>query len=99
MEEKEVNMAEERVFTQKEVEGIITQVNMQARQQCEGLARRCQYLEEQLAYKRLDYLFKVIENRNSGVFSMEFIHKCASEIESALIIPETPDEQEPEKED
>ncbi len=98
MEEKEVNMAEERVFTQKEVEGIIAQVNMQARQQCEGLARRCQYLEEQLAYKRLDYLFKVVDNSN-GIFSMEFIYKCASEIESALIIPETPDEQEPEKED
>lgn len=98
MEEKEVNMAEERVFTQKEVEGIITQVNMQARQQCEGLARRCQYLEEQLAYKRLDYLFKVVDNSN-GIFSMEFICKCASEIESALIIPETPDAQVPEKED
>ena len=85
MEEKN-NMEGGRVFTQQEVEGIVTQVNNQARAQCENIAKRCQYLEGQLINKRLDYLFKVIEN--SGSFSMEFVQKCAEDIEYAFTAPE-----------
>lgn len=36
------------------------------------------------AYKRLDYLFKVIEN--SIEFSDEFVSKCISEIEDTMTI-------------
>lgn len=85
MEEKN-DMEEGRVFTQQEVEGIVAQVNNQARAQCENMARRCQYLEEQLMFKKLDYLFKVIEN--GGSFPMEFVQKCSAEIETALTVPE-----------
>lgn len=87
MEENKENMIEERVYTQQEVEGIVGQINANASAQCQNMARRCQYLEEQLMYKRLDYLFKVIEN--AGSFNMEFVQKCSEEIEAALTVPET----------
>lgn len=86
MEENKENMKEERVYTQQEVEGIVNQINANASTQCQNMARRCQYLEEQLMFKRLDYLFKVIEN--AGNFSMEFVQKCSEEIETALTIVE-----------
>lgn len=90
MGENNNNMTEGRVFTQQEVEGLMAQVNAQARAQCENLARRCQFLEEQLMFKRLDYLLKVIEN--AGSFNMEFVQKCSEEIEVALTVPETTQE-------
>lgn len=93
--EKEIEK-EERVFTQQEVEGIVARVNMQARAQCENIAKRCQVLEEQLMYRKLDYLFKVIENINS--FSMEFVQKCIDEIESTFTPPEVEAETETEQE-
>jgi hypothetical protein len=37
-------------------------------------------------YKRLDYLFKVMEN--SEKFSADFVVSCADEIEKAITIPE-----------
>lgn len=41
-------------------------------------------------FKRLDYLFKVIENAHA--FNAEFISKCASEIESLMTLPDPEDE-------
>lgn len=90
MGENKENMKEERVYTQQEVEGIVNQINSNARVQCENMARRIQYLEEQLMFKRLDYLFKVIEN--AGSFSIEFAQKCSEEIESALTVTEAESE-------
>lgn len=88
MEENKENMKEGRVYTQQEVEGIVTQINANASAQCQNMAKRCQYLEEQLMYKRLDYLFKVVEH--GGSFDMEFVQKCSEEIEAALVPePET----------
>lgn len=86
MEENKNNVTEERTFTKQEVENIVAQINNQARMQCENMAKRCQFLEEQLMFKRLDYLFKVIEN--AGNFDMEFVQKCTKEIEAGLTIPE-----------
>lgn len=37
-------------------------------------------------FKRLDYLFKVIEN--SDKFSTDFVIKCTDEIEDTMTIPE-----------
>lgn len=90
MEEEKKNISEGRTFTQSEVEGIVAQINNSARAQCEQLAKRCQILEEQLAYKRLDYLFMVL--RRTEFFSGEFIQKCTQEIESILTIPENTEE-------
>lgn len=38
-------------------------------------------------FKRLDYLFKVVENNK--VFTPEFTKKCVEEIENYLTVPET----------
>lgn len=46
-------------------------------------------------FKRLDYLFKVIENK--GCFSNDFVEECIEEIEVALT-PVEP-EEEPESEE
>lgn len=46
------------------------------------------------AFKRLDYLFKVLEN--STEFKEEFVSKCAAEIESVMTI--TPEEDQNPKE-
>lgn len=94
MEEKETNVGEvveERVFTQKEVEAIIASVNQQARSQVESYAKRCQMLEEHLSYKRLDYLFKVVDNLSN--FSTDFVAECIDEIENSLTIPKTKTEE------
>lgn len=79
-------MEKTKTFTQQEVEGIISQINNQARIQCENIAKKCRFLEEQLMYKRLDYLFKVVENKSA--FTSEFVDKCIKETESILTIPE-----------
>lgn len=96
MEETKNNMEEKetKVFTKEEVENIVQQVNLQARTQCENLFRENQALREQLMYRKLDYLFKVVEN--SGMFPMEFVEKCVKEIEETFTAPET--EDAPEKE-
>lgn len=37
-------------------------------------------------FKRLDYLFKVIEN--SHMFKLDFVNKCIDEIEDFMTVPE-----------
>ena len=37
-------------------------------------------------FKRLDYLFKVVEN--GKVFKQEFLEKCITEIEELMTVPE-----------
>lgn len=97
MEEKD-NIAEGRTYTQEEVESIVGQVNQQAKTQCENIMRRCQFLEEQLMYKRLDYLFKVVDSKRD-TFDPEFIQKCVDEIQVALTIPDNTEESETEKQE
>lgn len=41
-------------------------------------------------FKRLDYLFKVVENGH--MFKQEFLEKCITEIEETMIIPEESEE-------
>lgn len=95
---EENNVEEKKTYTKEEVEGIINQINSNASAQCKNLLNRCQFLEQQLMFKRLDYLFKVIENEHN--FSIEFVQKCASEIEESITIPASQDNTEPEsKED
>lgn len=88
----ESNAEEKKVYTKEEVEGIVNQINANASIQCQNMGRKIQYLTEQLMYKRLDYLFKVIEN--SGSFEMEFVTKCSDEIELSLTIPEETESQD-----
>lgn len=87
------NQNEKTTFTREEVENIVRNINVQAGQQCQQLANRCRVLEEQLTYRRIDYLFSVL--RYEGNFSPEFVDKCTKEIEEALC----PSEEEDKKED
>lgn len=43
-------------------------------------------------FKRLDYLFKVIESKDA--FSKEFYNNCSTEIEEYLTLPEAPNNKE-----
>lgn len=45
-------------------------------------------------FKRLDYLFKVIENGH--MFKQDFLEKCIAEIESLITIPKQEEESEVE---
>lgn len=62
------------------------------RQENARLVKINQELNQVLAYRRLDYLFKVVENRS--VFPAEFVTVCANEIEESL----TPEKEEPKEE-
>lgn len=51
---------------------------------CEELSRALQNSNMQNAFLRLDYLFKVVENKSA--FSTEFVKACVSEIETMMTI-------------
>jgi predicted DNA-binding protein len=60
------------------------------------LAEKCNYYHQELMkmhtenlFKRLDYLFKVVNNTTS-VFSAEFVEMCAREIEDMITLKEEP---------
>jgi hypothetical protein len=52
-----------------------------------NLYARLQHVEMSNMFKRLDYLFKVVENIHS--FPQEFADKCVAEIAEFMTIPET----------
>lgn len=72
----------------KNVAGQLQQQNMQLR-------KALQEANFSNMFKRLDYLFKVMEYPH--MFSDEFVQKCAVEIESLITIPE-PEEESKETE-
>lgn len=63
----------------RNVAGQLQQQNMQLR-------KALQDANFSNMFKRLDYLFKVMEY--PYMFSDEFVQKCAAEIESSITIPE-----------
>lgn len=54
-------------------------------QQNRQLVARTKELEQFAVNKRLDYLFRIVEN--SKMFSDDFIENCINEIEEAMTIP------------
>lgn len=75
----------------EQLEGIAHQLSEQNRQ----LFARLQELNMTNMFKRLDYLFKVIENGH--MFKQYFLEKCIAEVESLMTVPEQ--EEKPETED
>ena len=73
---------EEQVQNQKLSYEELQRVAMQLSEQAKALYKRVQELELTNMFKRLDYLFKVIENKSS--FPIEFSTKCANEIQSII---------------
>jgi ribosome assembly protein YihI (activator of Der GTPase) len=71
-----------------QLESVAHQLSEQNRQ----MFAKLQELNMANMFKRLDYLFKVIENGH--MFKQDFLEKCIAEIESLMTVPEQ--EEEPE---
>ena len=66
----------------EQLEGVAHQLSEQNRQ----LFAKLQELNMTNMFKRLDYLFKVIENGH--MFKQYFLEKCIEEVESLMTVPE-----------
>ena len=75
----------------EQLENVAHQLSEQNRQ----FFAKLQELNMANMFKRLDYLFKVIENGH--MFKQDFFEKCIAEIESIMTVPEQ--EEEPETTD
>lgn len=75
----------------EQLENVAHQLSEQNRQ----LFAKLQELNMTNMFKRLDYLFKVVESGH--MFKQDFLEKCIAEVESLMIVPEQ--EEGPEIED
>lgn len=75
----------------EQLENVAHQLSEQNRQ----LFAKLQELNMANIFKRLDYLFKVVENGH--MFKQDFLEKCIAEIENLMTVPEQ--EEKPETED
>lgn len=74
--------------TYEQLENYAKQLSIQAQR----MASRIQDLEAVLDSKRIDYLFKVVENPLS--FSEDFVKRCADEITATFTIVQDDSQQE-----
>lgn len=70
----------------EELENVAAQLSAQNRQ----LYARVQSMDMTNIFRRLDYLFKVVENAHA--FPEDFVTECAIEIRDMLTVPEAEDE-------
>ena len=70
----------------EQLENIAHQLSDQAKQ----LYAKLQEANMVNMFKRLDYLFKVVENAHA--FNEEFVAKCVAEIEDLMTVPEAEEE-------
>lgn len=92
MEEKKE--MKEKKLSYEELENVAHQLSDQS----QTLYRKLQEANLSNMFKRLDYLFAVVENE--GAFPDEFVKKCVEEIISTMTIPEVaPEETEEKKEE
>lgn len=66
--------------------------NNQIKQQAEAMYRQIQQMNMQNVFKRLEFLFKIVENRDA--FPEEFKNKCVMEIVNLITIPEEQKQEE-----
>ena len=76
----------------EQLEQIAHQLSEQARQ----LYSQLQKSNMTNMFKRLDYLFKVVENGH--MFKQDFLEKCIAEIEEIMTVPEEVEEDNKEEE-
>lgn len=81
MEEKKLEKKNEKM-SYEELEQVASQLSQQSQQ----LYARLQQAEMTNLFKRLDLLFKVVENNHA--FSEEFVTNCVKEIEEIMTIPD-----------
>ena len=72
----------------EQLENIAHQLSEQAKQ----LYMKLQAANMGNMFKRLDYLFKVVENGH--MFKQDFLEKCIAEIEEIMTVPEETEEEE-----
>ena len=72
----------------EQLENIAHQLSEQAKQ----LYMKLQAANMSNMFKRLDYLFKVVENGH--MFKQDFLEKCIAEIEELMTVPEETDKEE-----
>lgn len=82
MEEKKLKVEKKEKMSYEELENVAHQLSEQNRQ----MYARMQEYNMANTFKRLDYLFKVIEQ--SVFFKQEFVDKCIAEVEDIMTIPE-----------
>lgn len=87
MEENKENK-EVKKLSYEQLEQIANQYSEQARQ----LYLKLQEANITNMFKRMDYLFKVVENNK--VFSSNFVEKCINELEELMKLPEETKEEE-----
>lgn len=99
MEEKEIKpkmtVEQPKKMSYEELEGIAHQLSEQARNLHNELMSTRQKLNEMNAFnmfKRLDYLFKVLENESK--FASEFVETCSDEIVEILTLPDEDEQTE-----
>ena len=83
---KDTAVKENAKMSYEQLENVAHQLSEQVRQ----LYAKLQESNLENMFKRLDYLFKVIENAHA--FSEEVVSKCTSEIESLMTLPDNEDE-------
>ena len=76
----------------EQLENIAHQLSEQAKQ----LYMKLQAANMGNMFKRLDYLFKVVENGH--MFKQDFLEKCIAEIEEIMTVPEETEEDNKEEE-
>ena len=72
----------------EQLENIAHQLSEQNKQ----LYMKLQATNMSNMFKRLDYLFKVVENGH--MFKQDFLEKCITEIEEIMTVPEEPENNE-----
>lgn len=96
MEKKLEPKNEVKKLNYEELENVCKQLSAQAQQlNAQNQQLRAMVSEANLGnlYKRLDYLFEVI-NKDNPYLSTDFKKKCAAEIETLMATPEAEDTQE-----
>ena len=72
----------------EQLENVAHQLSEQTKQ----LYMKLQAANMSNMFKRLDYLFKVVENGH--MFKQDFLEKCIDEIEEIMTVPEETDKEE-----
>ena len=76
----------------EQLENVAHQLSEQAKQ----LYMKLQAANMSNMFKRLDYLFKVVENGH--MFKQDFLEKCIAEIEEIMTVPEETEKDNKEEE-
>lgn len=88
----ETKCSDQQKLSYEELENVARQLSEQSK----SLYTKLQEANMFNTFKRLDYLFKVVEFESS-FNDVDFVEKCKSEIKDLMIVPEP--EEIPEKED